>query len=184
MNTELPEMAVVTAYREQHTMPNLIIKEDGTIQFTEEQERWLDALESNEFLQGKNQLHTSEGPRHYYCCLGIACKVMGNYEPEVWSASNAQSTYSYNGATATLPNDVMFRLGLRTAEGSFDVEPEWYKSLPLSLSRAIDSIFGIGGYKGLLKQPLSLTQLNDRGITFTGIAGIIRSNPPGLFARD
>ena len=162
-------------------MPNLIIKEDGTIQFTEEQERWLQALESNEFLQGKSQLHTSEGDRQYYCCLGIACKVMGNHKPEVYTSGRGYEAYSYNGSTAVLPDDVMSRLGLCTKEGSFDVEPEWYQSLPVSLARVVDSIFGTGRYMG---HSSSLTQLNDHGITFASIAGIIRSNPPGLFARD
>ena len=162
-------------------MPNLTINEDGTIQFTEEQEKWLQALESKDFLQGSNQLHTSEGDRHYYCCLGIACKTTAIHQAEQYSGSNRHSTYSYNGATAVLPDDVAVVLGLRTTEGSFNLSEEWYDTLLPDTSQAID---GVRGHHSMGFLSTSLTQLNDHGISFATIAAIIRSNPPGLFRKD
>lgn len=38
-------------------------------------EKWLEALESGEYKQGKNYLRLSLNGEPEYCCLGVACDV-------------------------------------------------------------------------------------------------------------
>lgn len=41
--------------------------------FTKEQKKWLEALRSGKYNQTARVLHDDEG----YCCLGVACEVLG-----------------------------------------------------------------------------------------------------------
>jgi len=38
-------------------------------------QKWVDALLSGKFSQGKNALRTKEGNKDLYCCLGVLCEV-------------------------------------------------------------------------------------------------------------
>lgn len=38
-------------------------------------EKWLEALESGEYKQAKDQLRRTVGKGYEYCCLGVACQV-------------------------------------------------------------------------------------------------------------
>ena len=40
--------------------------------FTPEQTRWIEALESGEWKQGKGYLKRKQGGEDHYCCLGVA----------------------------------------------------------------------------------------------------------------
>lgn len=42
--------------------------------------KWVKALRSGEYKQGKNGLYNSDGS---YCCLGVACKIVGNSNEEL-----------------------------------------------------------------------------------------------------
>jgi len=48
------------------------IKEKLPVEF---KKKWVEALRSGEYKQGKEQLYDSEG---HYCCLGVAAKICGN----------------------------------------------------------------------------------------------------------
>jgi len=78
---------------------------------SEEQEKWLAALESGKYAQTKHYLHDDAG----YCCLGVACEVLG-YEwvegNEKWFRIKGLNSYE------VLPDEICKRLGLRDASGS------------------------------------------------------------------
>jgi hypothetical protein len=73
--------------------------------------KWVEALRSGEFDQGRSALETTQG----FCCLGVACKV---YEKET-----GKSAKYHNGRlVGELLSDqyeVLLWLGLRKADGLF-----------------------------------------------------------------
>jgi hypothetical protein len=125
-------------------------------------EKWLEALESGEFQQGRGRLrHGERCQEDRYCCLGVACEV---YRRET---GNGEWVYPDGGewfpcfrvgdgylADGTLPLPVSAWLGLRTFSGF---------------------------YGGELGMDSSLTSRNDGGASFKEIADIVRSEPRGLF---
>ena len=72
------------------------------------QEKWVEALESGEYKQGKTYLRDSEDK---YCCLGVACEVMG-IEPVKRGVN-----YEYNNSNIFLRN--FDELDLRNHSGAF-----------------------------------------------------------------
>lgn len=121
-----------------------------TFQFTEIQEKWLQALESGEYQQGHKWL------RHdgCYCCLGVACEVLGlEYRDEDQSFVFAEDFMGWR-----LRDDVAASIGLHNGLGAL-------KSVAL--------LNGRGFY--------SLSALNDNGMPFTEIAAYIRTNPGNVF---
>lgn len=39
------------------------------------QKKWVEALKSGKFKQGRNKLDDLNEGEHYYCCLGVACVI-------------------------------------------------------------------------------------------------------------
>lgn len=80
-----------------------------SFQFTELQEKWLKALESGEYQQGSCQLFDGSS----YCCLGVACCVMG-----LQKGANCffAEGYPFGGDLAF---GTYRALGLRTPSGRF-----------------------------------------------------------------
>jgi hypothetical protein len=37
--------------------------------------KWIEALESKKYLQGRNNLFIEDTKNEFYCCLGVACRV-------------------------------------------------------------------------------------------------------------
>lgn len=85
---------------------------------TEIQEKWLQALESGNYKQGKHLLRSSNDE---YCCLGVACELL-NYNRE-----KQETCYSYNGRSEVLPS--MKELGLYSLSGNFHI-PVNYDNIP------------------------------------------------------
>lgn len=69
------------------------------------QQRWLDALESDEYPQGKNALNTGNG----FCCLGVACEIFKTDSVEMGECSDG---ITYNDNWETAPRFVIEALGL------------------------------------------------------------------------
>jgi hypothetical protein len=113
--------------------------------------KWVSALRSGEYRQGRGALVDDlDGPLSH-CCLGVACDVMGI--PLVRQAGGCLQYVDPDdgiGEWGWLTPSVMRRLGLRTSLG------------------------GISGDRTLAK-------LNDEGKSFSEIADIIESEPEGLF---
>lgn len=126
---------------------------------TENVERWVDALRSGEFKQGKHRLRTvnADGPDEF-CCLGVACEISGVVEfrqkpgsegsmlPASWRYEDA----SGSGNGTLLPWAVM----------------EW-----LGFSKANPAVEYQGRSGGV-----QLAELNDaRGLSFNEIADLIEA---------
>ena len=118
------------------------------------QEKWLQALESGKYKQGKNSLCIAGK----YCCLGVACDVFETpvyeryYDDEDDEAGGViiYGTEGYHtGGVA--PLDVQDKLKLYTSAGN----PS--------------------------KGGVALVGLNDEGRTFKEIAALIRKDPSNYF---
>ncbi len=111
--------------------------------------KWVAALRSGEYQQGKRALNPQEG---HYCCLGVACVVNGN------------ALVRQDPASQSLPPNY-FKLGLPLLHEAC----EWWEVLPYP-ERHLDSPrVRIG------KRWRRLTELNDdvRGYDFNKIADLI-----------
>lgn len=68
--------------------------------------KWLEALRSGEYVQGKNALKTKEGK---YCCLGVLCDLHRKTTKKAgcnWGVNNSgEGVYFKN--TGALPKEVM-----------------------------------------------------------------------------
>jgi hypothetical protein len=82
---------------------------------TEPQKKWLAALRSGEFEQGKRRLRTHDGS--HYCCLGVACQIseLGSYTDCAYIVNKDPRPYE-------LPKEVQTWLGLKTPNGAFGVD--------------------------------------------------------------
>lgn len=107
--------------------------------------KWVDALRSGEFEQGRSRLRHNDRDRDRYCCLGVACEV---YRRETG-----------NGEWLTGLHGLWFEVDGRTPEEHYLHEHvvEW-----LGVDRVSPMAAG-----------LSLTNLNDNGATFSAIADLI-----------
>ena len=119
------------------------------------QEKWVEALESGKYEQGNGFLHVLLDGKHKYCCLGIACEVMGVELMGV--EGKLQDTIFYYGDRSGALGEYK-QLGLLDKVGSFSRPIKYYGKT----------------YKGL-------TYLNDDGVPFKEIAKIIRSNEELVF---
>ncbi len=107
--------------------------------------KWLEALRSGEYSQGKSHLKAE----NFYCCLGVLCDLHAKEFAQSWQDPNDDggSIYgeSYFGAKNFLPHEVV----------------KW-ADLPNDNPRA-----GEGA--------MSLSNYNDHGVSFEDIAGMIES---------
>lgn len=111
-------------------------------------EKWIDALESGEYVQGRSALRT---PDDNFCCLGVLCAL---YDQENKSPISVSSywcqdvigNWMFMGDRGTLPQAVQDWAGLNHPAGRYD--------------------------KGEFHPWLSYD--NDSGKTFKEIANIIR----------
>ncbi len=131
----------------------------------ENAQKWVEALESGEYEQGKSKLHGRLDGVDRYCCLGVACKLFieAGGELRIHEVDNGGPDISvtYNNEMALLPSPVADWLGLTDRGSAFT---------PVTVSHE--------GEEGQFDQ---LTALNDTGASFTEIAKVIRNEPKGLF---
>ena len=112
-------------------------------------QRWIQALRSGEYKQGKSFLRLGEE----YCCLGVLCSLAFEEDPSLgkWelvpdsSIHTASTTFDHTNID--LPVSVRRWAGLKERRGQFPKEED-----------------------------PSLTARNDRGDTFEEIAQVIEEN--------
>lgn len=124
----------------------------------ENAKKWVKALRSGEYAQGRDVLVTVGKQYDKFCCLGVACEL---YQQEVGTLRVEEVGYelSYNGNSFSLPPVVKRWLGLRTDDGQVKVKKE-------------------------KDQKLDLVHLNDnQRWSFRRIADFIESEPEGLFSK-
>lgn len=87
-------------------------KEYPEFPYTEDQLRWLDALESGEYAQAMGQLFDGSG----YCCLGVACEALGlerTQETIIFPDKPSREViYRFGGERTVAPREVVERLKL------------------------------------------------------------------------
>lgn len=86
---------------------------------TENQELWLQDLESGKFEQGTEQL-CKDGA---YCCLGVACVRFATKTEEEFGA------IAFDGSALFAPDSVVKALGLKSIAGDIIDSPWKMKSL-------------------------------------------------------
>ena len=115
--------------------------------------KWVAALRSGKYKQGKNCLKDSTGG---FCCLGVACEL---FVQEGNGLAVQEHTYSYERPVISFGGKV--------------------GSLPLIVMRWL----GLSHPNGLFNGEASLVDFNDTGVPFKQIADIIEGEPLGLFAK-
>lgn len=121
--------------------------------------RWVAALRSGEYRQGRTQLTRLTFNGDLDCCLGVLCKIAvadGVIDPKQVEALEGEVAYA--GQAAVLPWVVMDWAGLRNARG--DVRP----------LRSVRGFFAGNIY--------DLSSLNDHGKDFDYIADVIEASLP------
>lgn len=81
--------------------------------------KWVKALESGEYEQGKLRLCTLGDKFDYFCCLGVACDLYVREKGSLKVTTENKTVY-YDNEAHSLPIKVMDWLGLRTSYGDFD----------------------------------------------------------------
>jgi hypothetical protein len=116
-------------------------------------QKWVEALESGEFKQGRGAL-SRDGD---YCCLGVACELAIREGVKVKKEAATKENYAkYDGEEYFLPEKVRKFFGLKTDRGTLpDGE---------TLAQKNDGTYG-------------------EKHSFKDIAAIIRSKPKGLFGK-
>lgn len=93
-------------------------------------EKWVAALRSGEYTQGRTQLRTEsiDGKTSGYCCLGVLCEISG---------------LPYEGYHGILPSRVMEWAGMKTTEGqlpkAYKAKDDTYQSLLWELNDKTDN---------------------------------------------
>ena len=116
--------------------------------------KWVAALRSGDYRQGKGALLTNEG----YCCLGVACALY------IHEGLGTAIEILGDPTAGHLPEVVKEWLNLSTRSGAYD-GPEHRDTYGLTTSTW-------------------LVNDNDYGKTFSEIADIIESEPEGLFRKE
>lgn len=80
--------------------------------------KWVAALRSGDYKQGRGRLrrHTPEGD--VFCCLGVLCNLHAQAHPDI--AAQQTDAYSYMGQTGYLPIAVREWSGLDSTNIRFD----------------------------------------------------------------
>lgn len=111
-------------------------------------DKWIIALRSGEYQQGKGRLRTLKGG---FCVLGVLCHIAGEVPTPGHEHSELGTVYLYGpeAESAVLPERVMMKTGMHSNRG--------YMS---------DKSMGV----------LSLSAMNDGGQSFGTMASFIEAN--------
>lgn len=82
------------------------------------QTRWVEALESGYYAQGKCALNDNGR----FCCLGVACEIFKTDETPIETSASGITLYDGQGGNA--PDYVMDKLGLYDRRGKLQGKPE------------------------------------------------------------
>jgi hypothetical protein len=117
-------------------------------------QKWIEALRSGEYKQGKGGLVTYTNEEPFYCCLGVLCDLLAKDGIGHWNNDTSQRYIYY-------PTDV--------EDDSKDASIAGRSgSLPIATQRLV----GLDDWHQML-----LANMNDtRGLSFTSIAEYIERN--------
>lgn len=120
--------------------------------------KWLAALRSGDYGQGKSELRSADGEA--FCCLGVLCDLHAGVADEKWSENGI-----YLGKAFDLPLTVSKWAGLDEAR---DIK------IPVELvphERRWDNFASNGS-----RDTVWISELNDHGYTFAEIADLIEAH--------
>ena len=116
-------------------------------------QKWINALRSGEYEQSsKGFLHTANEFNETYCCLGVLCDLYAKEHNKEWTNNYGRSNLYFEGEGHYPPQSVVEWAGL----------PD--KNPSIEFSGEIDDCE--------FEDP-ELSELNDEGISFNTIAGLI-----------
>lgn len=141
-------------------------------------QKWIAALRSGEYKQGKNVLYDARD--NSYCCLGVLCKTIGKQfvkhptrtllaatKPVPYPALEKRAVWVVEGTAEgqVLPYVIQEEVGMHSTNGM----------LPQHAEKITERVNGEQTY-----QPeddvFELTSMNDGGKTFAEIADVIERN--------
>lgn len=127
-------------------------------------EKWVEALRSGEYKQGKNRLRSNDDE---FCCLGVLCDQMQKagvmpFWETIKMDGIEDTSYRCAGEITHLPIQAAELVGLTTPDGAFKADSK---------------------YPPTVRVTSSLMLWNDEGKTFEEIANLIESRPAGLFGE-
>jgi hypothetical protein len=148
---------------------------------TEVKDRWIDALESGDYEQGRSVLATvADDGKRKYCCLGVLCEVLGI--PGVKAGSHL--SILYDGADIVLPDSAVSAAALEAVNPVIVVDDnDWafvLAGIPddekrCAADRDRDIEWGSAGNHGHVPAgSVTLSLLNDCEVPFRMIAQLIR----------
>lgn len=138
------------------------------MKLTEQQKirnKWVKALTSGKYKQGKSFLRKKRGETERFCCLGVLCELAVKAKVIPAPELKDQGIYEYiDYNQAGLPQEVKNWVGLSGEYGEYKV--------------------GTVTLAGKVLEDNSLASLNDKGTKFKTIAKLIQNPPEGLFNDD
>lgn len=133
--------------------------------------KWLAALRSGDYAQGKHVLRTTSDQ---YCCIGVLCNVL---DPNAWKEpTDLQidiNAYRYADGWTRLPSErtALEDFGWNASEPVVPINPDI--DARLTQAKRDNQIFVSDD---LQTRYITLVALNDNGFTFTEIADLIEQH--------
>lgn len=124
----------------------------------ENRRKWLEALRSGDYQQGRQVLHNREA--NTYCCLGVACHIAGISETEI----NYRVNDGDDGVRLTVVGSFAGNPAVLPLEGS-----EW-----LGVRGSNPDVL-VPGMDAQGMEVRSVAELNDAGYSFEAIADLIET---------
>lgn len=139
-------------------------------------QKWVDALRSGKYKQGRKALTEIIDDVDFDCCLGVACKVAIENGLEIPVSTGTMNGIEFGDVELPKKKKTLRVYGADRA----------YGVLPPEVRNWLNLSYGDGRYIGTadLTESYSesyLTHDNDHGASFEEIANIIESEPRNLF---
>ncbi len=115
-------------------------------------QKWVEALRSGEYKQGKGTLRTNN---NLFCCLGVLCDILS---PDKWV--NNIHVHSMYGITGVLSQEILDITGISWNNPYINLEK-------------VSNREKLKKYVFPLPNEITLSSLNDKGVPFEEIATII-----------
>jgi hypothetical protein len=127
--------------------------------------RWIKALRSGRYRQGKKALKTRRGPAVQHCCLGVLCEL---YQQD--KQSRGKKTLKTTEIDPRQNGLFIDSPGVRAVRFSATAT-----DLPPSVAQWAGMSSLDGAYSKSHKRVFNLAALNDKGATFKEIADVIEN---------
>lgn len=89
-------------------------------------EKWVQALRSGKYKQGREVLHNNEDGKDTYCCLGVLCDLYQqdrrSKKKKMLDVESRWCNVAYDGEDTHLPDAVREWAGMKTKDGMWNNE--------------------------------------------------------------